>query len=180
LGISVHTAKFHVGARCGWAYRRRRPRSPWWRDSSLSKCLLWGVKPTSIGRCRMSAHDPKRAHIATPIKWCTVGVRMMSEALITSGGRKWTFLGGKARGGFWICGGNDRSGWPFKVLTVTDGRSIMSLEIRRPPPFGREAAANGTAQVFGAAKTAVRIGRSPALQKERWTIGHPTIPISQR
>src|SRR6516164_2439634 len=69
---------------------------------------------------------------------------------------------------------------PFKVLTVTDGRSIMSLEIRRPAPFGREAAANGTAQVSGAAKTAVRIGRSPALQKERWTIGQPTIPISQR
>src|SRR5215470_10148235 len=69
---------------------------------------------------------------------------------------------------------------PFKVLTVTDGRSIMSLEIRRPAPFGREAAANGTAQVSGAAKTAVRIGRSPALQKERWTIGPPTIPISQR
>src|SRR5215471_3464112 len=42
----------------------KRTCSPSWRDSSLSKYLLSGGKPTSIGRCRMSALDPKRAHIA--------------------------------------------------------------------------------------------------------------------
>src|SRR5438045_3549355 len=105
---------------------------------------------------------------------------MRSEALITSTRTNLTLLVGTTKGAFLICGGNDRSGWAVQG-PYCDGWPIN--HVVGDPETGTlwaGAAANGTAQVSGAAKTAERIGRSPALQKERWTIGPPMMPISQR
>src|SRR6516165_6353299 len=105
---------------------------------------------------------------------------MRSEALITSTRTNLTLLVGTTKGAFLICGGNDRNGWAIQG-PYCDGWPIN--HVVGDPETGTLWAGGG-GEWHGAgiwlAKMEVRIGRSPALQKERWTIGPPTIPISQR
>ena len=104
--------------------------------------------------------------------------RMASENMMSS--TRMTLLVGTTKGAFLISDDNDRRGWVIQG-PYCDGWPIN--HVIGDPETGviwAGVAANGTAQVSGAAKMVARVGRSPDLQRERWTIGPPTIPISQK
>ena len=96
---------------------------------------------------------------------------MGNESLMSS--TRMTLLVGTTKGAFFISGGNDRNGWAVQG-PYCDGWPINHMIGDPETAPGRAAAAIGTAQVSGAAKTAARVGRSPASQRGRWTIGPPS------
>ena len=91
-----------------------------------------------------------------------------------------TLLVGTTKGAFLICGANDRRGWAIKG-PYCDGWPIN--HVIGDPETGTIWAGGG-GEWHGAgiwcSEDGGTVGRSPDLQRERWTIGRPKIKISQR
>jgi hypothetical protein len=104
--------------------------------------------------------------------------QMATENMMSS--TRMTLLVGTTKGAFLISDDNDRRGWVIQG-PYCDGWPIN--HVIGDPETG-VIWAGGGGEWHGAgiwrSEDGGTSGRSPDLQRERWTIGPPTIPISQK